>query len=102
VSAGYVLLRMPHEIKDLFREWLAADHPDRASRVMSLGRQCRGGRDYEPEWGSRQVGKGPIADLIGQRFQRAVSRYGLDKVYPPRDLSQFRVPPRTGDQMALF
>jgi DNA repair photolyase len=66
-SAGYVALRLPLEIKDLFREWLAANVPDRASRVMSLVRQMRGGRDYDAQWGQRMKGEGPIADVIAQR-----------------------------------
>src|SRR5690606_1792432 len=71
VGAGYVALRLPLEIKDLFREWLETDHPDRAGRVMSLVRQMRGGRDYDMNWGTRMTGEGPIADLMGQRFRRA-------------------------------
>lgn len=101
-SAGYVALRLPREIKDLFAEWLTAKRPDRAERVMSLVRQMRGGKDYDAEWGKRMKGEGPIAEIIGQRFKFAKRRYGLDKVLPPLDISQFRVPPRPGDQMELF
>ncbi|MEP6967353.1 MAG: PA0069 family radical SAM protein [Pseudomonadota bacterium] len=101
-SAGYVALRLPLEIKDLFREWLAANRPDRAERVMSLVRQMRGGRDYDPQWGKRMKGEGPIADLIGQRFKIARRRFGLDRPLPPLDLGQFRVPAKPGDQMSLF
>ncbi|HEX8568526.1 MAG TPA: PA0069 family radical SAM protein, partial [Caulobacteraceae bacterium] len=102
LDAGYVLLRLPLEIKDLFREWLEADHPDRARRVMSLVRQTRGGRDYDPEWRKRQVGEGPVADLIADRFRKAKKRLGMTGRAPPHDLSLFRVPPRSGDQLALF
>ncbi len=102
ISAGYVALRLPREIKDLFAEWLAAKRPDRAERVMSLVRQMRGGKDYDAEWGKRMKGEGPIAEIIGQRFKFARRRYGLDRVLPPLDISQFRVPPRAGDQMELF
>ncbi|MBA3812632.1 MAG: PA0069 family radical SAM protein [Caulobacteraceae bacterium] len=101
-GAGYVALRLPLEIKDLFREWLATRRPDRAERVMSLVRQMRGGRDYDPQWGKRMKGEGPIADLIGRRFAIARRRFGLDRPSPPLDLGQFRVPPKTGDQMSLF
>ena len=101
-DAGYVLLRLPLEIKDLFREWLEADHPERARRVMSLVRQTRGGRDYDPEWRKRQVGEGPVADLIASRFAKAKKRLGMTDRGPPLDASQFRVPPRAGDQLSLF
>ena len=101
-GAGYVALRLPLEIKDLFREWLATDHPDRASRVMSLVRQMRGGLDYDAEWGKRMRGEGPIAELMSQRFQAAKKRYGLSARYDGLDLSQFRVPPKAGDQRDLF
>jgi DNA repair photolyase len=102
VGAGYVALRLPREIKDLFREWLEANVPDRAARVMSLVRQMRGGRDYDPDWGKRMKGEGPIADLLARRFAIARRRFGLDRPQPPLDISQFRVPPRSGDQIDLF
>lgn len=101
-GAGYVALRLPLEIKDLFREWLESDHPDRAARVMSLVRQMRGGRDYDVQWFKRMKGEGPIAELMSQRFAAAKRRYGLTHDLPPLDLSRFRVPPRAGDQMELF
>jgi DNA repair photolyase len=101
-GAGYVALRLPLEIKDLFQEWLAEARPDRAARVMSLVRQSRGGRDYDPQWGSRMRGTGPVADLISARFHGAVKRLGLNQVERRRDVSQFRVPPRAGDQLNLF
>jgi DNA repair photolyase len=101
-SAGYVVLRLPLEIKDLFREWLAANVPDRAARVMSLVRQMRGGKDYDAQWGQRMKGDGPIADVIAQRFKIGRRRFGLDRALPPLDLSQFRVPPKAGDQGDLF
>jgi DNA repair photolyase len=101
-SAGYVALRLPLEIKDLFREWLAANVPDRAARVMSLVRQMRGGKDYDAQWGQRMKGEGPIADVIAQRFKIARRRFGLDRSLPPLDLSQFKVPPKPGDQGDLF
>jgi len=101
-GAGYVALRLPLEIKDLFREWLETDHPDRAGRVMSLVRQMRGGREYDPQWGSRMVGQGPIADLLSKRFAAARKRYGLAERQAPLDLTQFRVPPKAGDQIDLF
>jgi DNA repair photolyase len=100
--AGYTVLRLPREIKDLFREWLEAARPDRASRVMSLVRQMRHGRDYDAKWGERMKGDGPVADIIGARFAAARRRYGLEGVRPPLDLAQFKVPPKPTNQLDLF
>jgi DNA repair photolyase len=102
VGAGYVVLRLPLEIKDLFKEWLAANLPERAERVMSLVRQMRHGRDYDMEWGKRMKGEGPIAELIGQRFRIAQRRFGLDRERTPLDITQFRVPPKAINQLDLF
>jgi DNA repair photolyase len=101
-GAGYVALRLPLEIKDLFREWLESDHPDRASRVMSLVRQMRRGKDYDSQWGSRMTGEGPIADLMAKRFAAAKKRYGLGLRFEGLDMTRFRVPPKAGDQIDLF
>jgi DNA repair photolyase len=101
-SASYVVLRLPLEIKDLFREWLEAERPDRARRVMSLVRQMRGGKDYDPDWSQRLKGRGPVADLIRQRFGRACSALGLAAERIPLRTDLFRPPPRAGDQMELF
>ena len=101
-SAGYVLLRLPLEIKDLFREWLEAERPDRARRVMSLVRQTRGGKDYDAEWTKRMRGEGPIAELIRARFRRASARYGLNADRAPMATDLFKRPPQAGDQGDLF
>lgn len=101
-AAGYVVLRLPLEIKDLFREWLEAEHPDRARRVVSLVRQMRGGRDYDAEWRKRQTGEGPIAQMIARRFQLACDRLGLNGSWAPLDVGRFRPPPKRGDQTDLF
>ncbi len=101
-GAGYVALRLPLEIKDLFQEWLAEKVADRARRVMSLIRQMRGGKANDPRFGQRMRGEGPIADLLAQRFTAARRRFGLDQARPPLDLSQFNVPPKAGDQVDLF
>ncbi len=100
--AGYVLLRLPLEIKTLFREWLETAVPDRAARVISLMRQMRGGKDYDPGWRTRQTGTGPLAQLLARRFRLAAKRLGLAK--RPRKLVSdlFTVPPRAGDQLSLF
>ena len=102
--AGYVLLRLPYEVKDLFREWLAAHYPDRAEHVMSLVRQMRGGKDYDSTFGTRMRGTGPLAELLRSRFQIACRRLGLGggRRGPP-NTSLFR-PPRakgSGPQLAL-
>ena len=102
VTAMYVTLRLPLEIKDLFREWLADARPDRAARVMSLVRQTRGGRDYDPDWSQRMKGSGPVADLIAARFKAAVRRYGLDAPRHELDVTRFRVPPDARPQLDLF
>jgi DNA repair photolyase len=101
-AAGYVMLRLPLEIKDLFAQWLDEARPDRAARVMSLVRQMRGGRDYDPQWGKRMRGEGPIADLTRQRFQIARRRFGFNTERVELDVTQFKVPPKAGDQMELF
>jgi DNA repair photolyase len=102
VAAHFTVLRLPLEIKDLFREWLEAERPDRAQRVMSLVRQMRGGRDYDPEWGKRMRGEGPIADMIATRFRMATRRLGLDKRLPPLDVGRFLRPSADPNQMELF
>ena len=101
-EAGYTLLRLPLEIKDLFREWLEAQVPDRAKHVMSLVRSMRGGKDYDATWGVRMKGTGPYANLIAQRFSIATRRLGLNKSRSKLDASKFQRPPQTGDQLALF
>ncbi|HTX49811.1 MAG TPA: PA0069 family radical SAM protein [Caulobacteraceae bacterium] len=101
-AAGYVVLRLPLEIKDLFREWLEAARPDRAARVMSLVRQMRHGRDYDMRWGERMKGDGPIAEIIGARFAAAKRRYGLDAPRTQLDLTRFKVPPKETAQLDLF
>lgn len=103
VRAGYVMLRLPHELKGLFREWLQAHYPDRADHVMSLVRQMRGGKDYDSNWGTRMSGTGQFATLINNRFRLACRKYGLNKAEdPPLNTSAFRCPPREGDQFSLL
>jgi DNA repair photolyase len=99
--AGYVLLRLPHEVKDLFREWLAAHYPDRADHVMSVVRQMRGGKDYDSSFGTRMRGTGAFAELLRSRFQIACRRLelGTGRRQPP-NTALFR-PPSSGPQLAL-
>ena len=104
-SAGYILLRLPHEVKPLFRAWLESHRPDRAGHVYSLMRQLHGGREYDSAFGARQRGSGPLAEIIAQRLRSAVRRLGLDAPSPELDVTAFRPPPRPGaaaPQLALF
>ncbi len=102
--AGYTIVRLPYEVKDLFREWLAEHFPERAAHVMSVIRAMRGGRDNDPEFGTRMHATGPVAQLIRQRFRLACRRLGFpdDRDYQ-RQLAThlFRPPLRTHPQLAL-
>ncbi len=90
--AGFIVLRLPLEIKALFEEWLRQHRPDRAERVLSLIRQIRGGALYQAEFGKRMRGEGPIADLLASRFAVAVKRLGLNRQRYRLDTARFRVP----------
>jgi DNA repair photolyase len=105
-EAAYVLMRLPNELKDLFKEWLAANYPERADHVISIVRQIRGGKDNDPRFGSRMTGTGTFAELIAKRFELACRRFGLNghggaRRPPELDCSRFRKPSPAG-QMALF
>lgn len=106
-QAGYVLLRLPHELKGLARDWLIENAPDRAERVLSLVRDTRGGKDYQAAWGERQTGTGAYAWMIGRRFEAATKRIGLNAVRPRlrTDLFEKAARPRKAadaDQLSLF
>ncbi|MGD9868227.1 MAG: PA0069 family radical SAM protein, partial [Hyphomicrobiales bacterium] len=101
-EAGYVLLRLPLEIADLFREWLEENFPDRARKVMSLVRSTRGGKDYRAEWGERMRGTGPYAWQIGRRFEMAVHRLGLDRKHLRLRRDLFVKPVARGQQLKLL
>ena len=90
--AGFTVLRLPLEIKDLFDEWLRTHRPDRAERVLSLIRQMRGGALYQAEFGLRMRGEGPIAQLLSARFSAAVKRLGLNRIGYRLDTLRFAVP----------
>jgi DNA repair photolyase len=103
--AGYVLLRLPLEIRGMFEAWLARHHPDRAARVLALVRETRGGQLYDSRFGQRQTGTGAYADLLAQRFRLALSRFGLDgrgRMSAALDCSQFRAPETAPRQLALL
>ncbi len=101
-EAGFVMLRMPLEIKDLFREWLREHFPDKEKHVISLIRDIHGGKDYDSTWGLRQRGTGPYAWSVARRFELACNKLGLNKRRWPMTTSLFRHPPMKGDQMDLF
>lgn len=100
-SAGYVLLRLPHELKEIWREWLQLHYPDRAAHVMSLVRQMRGGKDYDSAYGKRMRGEGPFADLIATRFAKAYRRLGYARP-PPLDTTRFVAPRKPSPQVEMF
>src|SRR6516225_5759481 len=91
-AAGYVLLRLPLEVRDLFREWLHANFPDRERHVFSLIRQTRDGKDYDAEFGKRMTGGGPYAWMIRKRFDTACARFGLNVHKTELTTAHFRSP----------
>ncbi len=101
-AASYIVLRLPGEVADLFREWLAERYPCRAGKVMARIRALHDGRDYNPAWGRRMRGTGVEADLIARRFELAITRLGLGRDLPPLDIGGFRPPVPRGGQLSLF
>jgi len=101
-EAGYVLLRLPLEVRDLFREWLMANYPDRYRHVMKLVRDTRDGKDYDSEWGTRMKGTGPYAWMLGRRFEVACERLGLNQGRATLSIKAFRAPGRDNGQLSLF
>ena len=120
-GAGYILLRLPLEVRDLFYEWLDENFPDRAKRVRSLIQQTRDGKDYDAEWGKRMRGSGPFADMIERRFRLALSKLDMsplerreasgylgtlqsegDHHMTGLDCSRFKRPILPGQQLELF
>jgi len=101
--AGYVMIRLPHEVRDLFREWLDNHYPNRAAHVMNLINDIRSGRDNDPAFGSRMRGQGVFADLVRRRFRKTCKQLGINRSNYQLDTSRFK-PPRTKDspQMSLF
>ena len=105
-EAAYVIMRLPNELKELFKEWLAEHYPQRAEHVMSVIRDLRGGRENDPRFGARMTGTGNYAELIEKRFEVACRRFGLNGREAPRgraelDCSRFR-PPSNDPQMKLL
>jgi DNA repair photolyase len=100
--AGYVLLRLPLELKDLFREWLIENFPDRYRHVINLIRETRGGKDYDSTWGKRMTGSGPIAWMIGRRFEVACERLGFNLTSVKTTTEHFMPPRPASEQLDLF
>ena len=100
-SAGYVLLRLPHELKQVWREWLQLHYPERAAHVMSLIQQMRGGKDYDSAFGTRMRGEGPFADLIASASPRRTSGWASDACRR-WTASQFIAPRKPSPQGELF
>jgi DNA repair photolyase len=101
-EAGFVVLRLPLELKELFREWLVTEFPDRAARVINILRSMHAGKDYVAEFGLRQSGSGPYAEQIGLRFRLASKRLGLDARRLALRTDLFRRPVPQGGQMPLL
>ena len=105
-EAGYVVLRLPLELRDMFREWLQVNFPDRLNRAVSLVQSMREGKDYEAQWGRRMAGSGPYAWMIGRRFEMAARRLGYRESPARLRTDLFRKPtPEARDkgaQLSLF
>jgi DNA repair photolyase len=102
-AASTILVRLPHELKDLFREWLETHAPGRAKHVLSLIAEARGGKLYDSSWGRRMRGEGPYAGLLRQRFEKACRRLGLDRRNIARlETGLFRPPAARDPQLSLF
>src|SRR5687767_4236397 len=101
-EAAYVVMRLPHELKTLFKEWLAEHYPRRAEHVMSIVRQMRGGKENDPNFGTRMSGTGNYAELMEKRFDIACRKYGINRrEAPDLDCSRFR-PPSPSGQLKLL
>jgi DNA repair photolyase len=100
--AGYVLLRLPLELKDLFRQWLIENFPDRNRHVINLIRETHGGKDYDSSWGKRMSGSGPIGWMIGRRFEVACERLGFNLTSVKTTTEHFQPPRPAAEQLDLF
>lgn len=101
-EAGYIILRLPHELKELFREWLESEFPDRAKHVYSLVKNMREGQDYDSTYGKRLKGVGPYAWSIGRRFEIMARRLGMNEIKRDLRTDLFRRPPQPGEQLSLL
>lgn len=101
-TASMIFLRLPGEVREVFREWLLRHFPDRVRHVLSIIRDVRGGRDNDPRFGTRMSGEGPYALLLRQRFDLAKQRYGLDRKFPALRTDLFEPPRLPSNQLSLF
>ena len=101
-EAGYVMLRLPLEVQDIFGEWLLETVPDKYRHVMTLLRSVRDGKVYDAAWGKRMTGNGPYAWMTGRRFEMAAQRLGFNQARLKLRTDLFKPPPRPGAQLSLF
>lgn len=101
-EAGFILLRLPLEVSELFRDWLLRNRPDRYRHVMNILKSMRGGKDYDAQWGQRMRGTGPYADQIGKRFSLTAKRLGLNLRHKKLNCTTFLQPQKGGVQLALL
>jgi len=101
-QAIYIPVRLPHEVSDLFRDWLQKHYPDRASKVMKLIQSMRNGRDNDPNFNDRMRGSGAYADLIRMRFHNAARKLNLENRMFDLDTDLFTPPQNPGDQLSLL
>jgi DNA repair photolyase len=101
-AASMILLRLPGEVRDIFREWLLRHYPDKLRHVLNLVRDTRGGRDNDPRFGTRMQGEGPYAVMLRQRFEKALVRYGLAHKLPAPRTDLFEAPKEDEQQLNLF
>jgi len=101
-EAGYVLLRLPLELRDLFREWLKENYPERKHHVFKLIRDMRGGKDYDSTWDTRMKGTGPYAWMVGRRFEIACEKLGMNVARTSLTTKHFHSPKPATKQLSLF
>ncbi|WP_299660632.1 PA0069 family radical SAM protein [uncultured Ruegeria sp.] len=101
-AASWIMLRLPREVSELWREWVFENQPFRAEKIMARLREMHGGKEYDPRWGHRMRGEGTYAEMVAQRFNAAVKRLGLSVDLPPLNCADFAPPPQPGDQLTLF
>ena len=97
-----MLLRLPHDLKDLMRDWLVEHYPDKLSHVFALLQEARGGKDYDSGWGVRQSGVGPYAWMLGRRFETATARLGMNTRRIKLRTDLFAPPANDKGQLSLF
>jgi DNA repair photolyase len=101
-EAGYVMLRLPLELRDIFQEWLLVHFPDKLKHVMTLVQAVRDGKVYDSTWGKRMIGTGPYAWMIGRRFEMAMAKNGFAKTRASLRTDLFVPPTRVGEQLSLL